>query len=190
MTTQPHQGIQLIPDFLSPEECQRFINDSEAAGYSEATVSIPGKPTMMKSIRNNDRVNFDSPQLAEQLFIRISPYLKHVLPDQEPRGLNTSFRYYRYTQDQKFKRHIDGPQTCGSWVSKVTFLLYLNADFTGGETIFRPQGIAPGSPQEHIVSPNECAALLFLHHLWHEGAPVQSGCKYVLRTDVYYDSLN
>jgi hypothetical protein len=29
-------------------------------------------------------------------------------------------------------------------------------------------------------------ALIFLHSIWHEGAVVQSGQKYVLRTDVMY----
>jgi hypothetical protein len=31
--------------------------------------------------------------------------------------------------------------------------------------------------------------LFFKHERWHEGAPVRSGRKYVLRTDVLYKAL-
>jgi hypothetical protein len=36
------------------------------------------------------------------------------------------------------------------------------------------------------VQPKEGTALVFVHRIWHEGAVVESGHKYVLRTDVMY----
>ena len=36
------------------------------------------------------------------------------------------------------------------------------------------------------VQPNKGMALAFVHSIWHEGAVVHSGQKYVLRTDVMY----
>src|SRR5262249_50930092 len=60
-----------------------------------------------------------------------------------------------------------------------TMLMYLNGGFAGGET-----GIHCRTPLR--VVPAKGMALLFRHHLLHEGAPVIKGRKYVLRTDVMY----
>jgi hypothetical protein len=40
------------------------------------------------------------------------------------------------------------------------------------------------------VKPKEGMALAFLHSIWHEGAVVHSGQKYVLRTDVMYKPVS
>ncbi len=61
-------------------------------------------------------------------------------------------------------------------MSLLTFLMYLNDDFHGGETEFPWQKIKP----------MRGSALIFPHRLSHQGAPVISGVKYVLRTDVMY----
>ncbi len=71
--------------------------------------------------------------------------------------------------------------------SEVTLLVYLNDDMTGGETRFFAdmEQVARRCPYL-TVKPRTGAALAFLHSIWHEGAVVQSGEKYVLRTDVMY----
>jgi prolyl 4-hydroxylase len=56
-------------------------------------------------------------------------------------------------------------------------MVYLNDDFAGGDTEFMD------GPS---VRPQKGAALLFLHPVLHQGAPVRSGRKYVLRRDVMY----
>jgi hypothetical protein len=59
-------------------------------------------------------------------------------------------------------------------------MAYLNDGFEGGETNFELL-------HERItVSPKAGMALLFVHHLLHEGAPIRSGRKYVLRSDVMF----
>lgn len=40
------------------------------------------------------------------------------------------------------------------------------------------------------VQPNEGMALVFMHSIWHEGAVVRNGKKYVLRTDVMYQQVS
>ena len=64
----------------------------------------------------------------------------------------------------------------------MTFMVYLNDDFTGGETKFY---LDTGAPRLS-VRPERGAALVFVHRQLHEGAPVVEGRKYVLRTDVMY----
>ncbi len=58
----------------------------------------------------------------------------------------------------------------------MTFMIYLNEDMKGGETKFI----------ECDIKPETGKALIFIHELLHEGAPVLEGVKYVLRTDVMY----
>jgi hypothetical protein len=58
----------------------------------------------------------------------------------------------------------------------LTFLIYLNEGCEGGETRL------PGAS----VSPRTGLGLLFQHLLLHEGAALQAGVKYVLRSDVMF----
>ena len=62
--------------------------------------------------------------------------------------------------------------------SLLTFMVYLNEGFAGGETRFFESGVT--------VTPRTGLALLFQHFLLHEGASVTAGVKYALRTDVMY----
>ena len=55
-------------------------------------------------------------------------------------------------------------------------MIYLNDDFTGGETTF----------DDVSIQPKTGTALCFIHEQKHEGTPVIEGTKYVIRTDVMY----
>ena len=71
--------------------------------------------------------------------------------------------------------------------SEFTFMIYLNDGMTGGETrFFSNMEQAFGGRSYLSVEPKEGMALVFVHAIWHEGAVVESGQKYVLRTDVMY----
>ena len=61
-------------------------------------------------------------------------------------------------------------------------MIYLNDDFTGGETKFDDSD----ERLQVTVIPKRGMALAFAHMQLHEGAPVISGRKYVMRTDVMY----
>ncbi len=74
----------------------------------------------------------------------------------------------------------------------MTFMIYLNEGMTGGETRFfgdMEQAFLHQRPYLS-VQPKEGMALIFLHSIWHEGAVVHSGQKYVLRTDVMYKPVS
>lgn len=77
---------------------------------------------------------------------------------------------------------IRGKERTG-WLRRS--MVYLNSDFTGGETKFYDED---GSRLRVAVRPERGMALGFVHLQLHEGAPVVSGRKYVLRTDVMYAS--
>jgi 2-oxoglutarate-Fe(II)-dependent oxygenase superfamily protein len=104
-------------------------------------------------------------------------------------GFNERWRFYRYGPGQTFKPHRDGSyMRLKSWEeSQLTFMIYLNDGMMGGETRFFAdmEQVCRQSPYLS-VQPREGMALAFLHAIWHEGAVVHGGQKYVLRTDVMY----
>jgi predicted 2-oxoglutarate/Fe(II)-dependent dioxygenase YbiX len=169
--------VWTIEDFLSVSECNDLIALSESVGYEEAEVSLPSGPTMMKGLRNNYRLMYTDENLAQRLWKKLKSYVPTALGDESAVGLNEQFRFYRYENAQRFKRHIDGRFRRNSQEeSRITFMIYLNDDFTGGETAF----------DTVTITAKTGTALCFIHELKHEGCPVVSGIKYVLRSDVMY----
>jgi len=63
-------------------------------------------------------------------------------------------------------------------VSMLTFLLYLNDGYEGGDTQFRWETVKPESGM----------LLVFPHNQSHQGAEIAAGTKYVLRSDVMYQN--
>lgn len=172
--------IFLLRNFLSDAECDEYIRYSESVGYQAAPISTIIGPVMAPDVRNNTRVMVDDCKLAANLFFRARPFLPETLNDWQLSGFNERMRYYRYTAGQKFAPHFDGSyRRNNKEESKITFMIYLNDDFEGGQTRFY-------QAHQLCVQPVKGSALVFLHNKFHEGAAVISGSKYVLRTDVMY----
>lgn len=114
-------------------------------------------------------------EMADSYWKRLTPFCPEELEGHMAIGLNEQFRFYKYESDQRFKRHIDGRfQRNELEESRITFMIYLNEDFEGGETAF----------DEVTIHPKTGMALCFIHEQKHEGCPVPAGIKYVLRSDV------
>ena len=174
---QHTESVWTIEEFLTPGECDELVALSENIGYDEAEVSFPSGPTMMKGLRNNYRLLYKDDQLAQRLWEKLQPYVPKEIENAHATGLNEQFRFYRYENAQRFKRHIDGRfKRNEQEESRVTFMIYLNNGFEGGETAF----------DTVTIMPKTGTALCFVHELKHEGCPVLSGTKYVLRSDVMY----
>ena len=121
-------------------------------------------------------------------------------------GINKRWRFFRYGKNCVYRPHIDGSWPAGSLSedgkayeldksgstrSYLTFLIYLNDDFEGGETKFYypeeegikalvVRGIVPQRGSVLVFPQGNTASLL------HEGSAVTKGTKYVVRTDVLY----
>jgi predicted 2-oxoglutarate/Fe(II)-dependent dioxygenase YbiX len=175
--------IFVIRNFLTPEECDAFIAQSEKAGYEEATITTAEGAVMDKDVRDNARLILDDNELAARLWRRAEPFLPARLRNWQAVGFNERFRFYRYDVGQQFAPHWDGCfHRDNGEQSQLTFMVYLNEDFRGGETKFY---LDNGMPRLE-VQPKRGTALVFVHRQLHEGAPVLQGRKYVLRTDVMY----
>jgi predicted 2-oxoglutarate/Fe(II)-dependent dioxygenase YbiX len=183
------QDIFVVRQFLSPEECDRHIAQAERLDFQAASVASALGPLEVKDVRDNDRVIFDDAELAAELWVRARPYVPAALADVlgrrcESVGLNERFRCYCYDTGQRFAPHANGRfKREGGDESRLTWMVYLNDDFSGGETIFYLY--------EDMLSvrPERGMALAFVHEYVHEGATVAAGRKYVLRTDVMYRPL-
>jgi len=173
--------IFVIHDFLSRAECAAHLRHSEQVGYADAPITTASGFVLRKDIRDNDRVMIDDAALAAELFARAKPLLPATWFDWELAGFNERFRYYRYGPGQKFDRHTDGYfERDNGERSHLTFMVYLSDGFEGGATAFHTH-------RPPLVVLPECGkALVFYHRQVHEGMPVISGRKYVLRTDVMY----
>lgn len=170
-------NILLVTEFITVEECNYFIELSEKRGYEHALVETEKGFQRIEGTRNNDRVLFTDPQLSEQLFNKASPFIPKKIGLSKVKGLNELFRFYRYEPGQQFKKHHDQSFIRNeNEASYYTFMIYLNDNFTGGETIFN----------NCIIQPKQGSLLIFLHQLEHEGNVISKGKKYVLRTDIMY----
>nr|WP_201724067.1 2OG-Fe(II) oxygenase [Rhodopirellula sp. SM50] len=170
--------VFMIADLCSAEECDHWIAHGESLGYEQATVNSEHGPRRMPDVRNNARVIFDDPKLADHLWQRIATNIPYSIKGRQAVGLNERLRYYRYDVGQKFDWHADGcVRLDGGVQSLLTFLIYLNDNFSGGETRFR-HGVK--------IEPKKGMALLFCHWQKHTGKEVLQGRKYVLRSDVLY----
>jgi len=182
ITTTPriiekNNGAFLIENYLSAAMCQHYIALGEEMGYVPSEVNFQAGSRVARDIRNNDRVIFDDPALAASLFERARPFLPERNGEWMLAGFNERFRFYRYGPQEYFKWHRDGSfAKSPDEVSGLTFIIYLNGDFEGGETEFKTE----------FIKPESGTALVFPHKLPHQGAEIISGTKYVLRTDVMY----
>lgn len=131
--------------------------------------------------RNNDRVTLQEPILAEKLFNRVTAVVE--LHDEEgfsPVGCNPRFHVYSYnTPGDQFTLHADQPYILDDTISFYTVLVYLSDDYEGGEVLL-------GGTEKFRARAG--SALVFPHYILHGAAPLISGTRYTMRTDVMYRS--
>ncbi len=169
------ENVFTINGVLSEVECKQLIELAETSGFEAADVRTGGGSRPMLNVRNNDRVMFPAPEWIETVWNRLQGAFP-ALEGMTAGGLPKDLRFYRYGPGQRFKMHKDGAWTENGLRSKLTLLIYLNDDYVGGATDFR----------DYVVTPKTGSALVFVHNTWHEGTTVETGTKYVLRSDVLY----
>jgi hypothetical protein len=197
--------VYYLHNIMTPQECQRCIDESEAYGYDAALLN----ETLETDIRKHSRCIIDDQMFAAELCRRISAACASHTPSPitiepfqseniELVGLNERLRVLRYDPGEYFKPHCDGQYVDGEKgvYTLVTSQLYLNEGFTGGSTNlvtvdFKGHGSISTSEQydvavQHAVVPRTGSVLLFQHDCLHEGEELVSGRKYTIRTDFLY----
>ena len=199
MMNEALQIIPLLPDSelicfvvrgaFSLAECAALLPAEVRDNFESAHASYP------TYYRNNDRLVVDSPELAARLLAAIRPILPAQLPadgvngNWQLRELNPRLRYCRYAAGQYFHRHLDGVYHQSATVqSRLTFMIYLNdgAEFEGGRTLFYRSKTDAQVWAEY--QPVMGDLIVFDHTIWHEGEELTAGQKFVLRTDILYQT--
>lgn len=185
------KDIGTIDGFLSADECESHIANSETQGYDDAPVTTERGAVMMKDVRNNDRVMVDDAECAAALYERLAPFVPARFKKKwRPVGLNERLRFYRYDVGQQFDWHLDGCfERPNGERSFFTFLVYLNDGYEGGGTSFRDDGYGTIKVGMLQVRPRAGTALIFHHPIPHRGDPVMAGRKYVLRSDIMFQRI-
>ena len=175
-----------VEHFFTSSECDKYIQISEDIGYEDALVSSPQGQVLRTDVRNNKRVMFRNDEIAQFLWERAADFVPAEFEGRPAIGVNELLRFYRYDPGQQFNWHQDFPfERDNGEKSFLTFMIYLNDDFEGGETSFEDSWSDEAfDPFSGI--PQQGTALFFEHSTYHIGDLVTRGRKYVLRTDVMY----
>ncbi len=172
----------VIDGILSSTECSDLISRIEAQRPALAPITTSRGPVISTETRNNSRVMFDDAPLSSLLFERARPQVPEQAMGMRAVGANERLRCYKYEPGQWFKPHYDGAFVRSPIErSLYTFMVYLNDDFEGGTTDLLGLGLS--------IEPKVGRALLFQHHILHEGCEVLRGIKYVVRSDVMYRAV-
>jgi predicted 2-oxoglutarate/Fe(II)-dependent dioxygenase YbiX len=185
----------IVENVLTPEECDRWIAETEVAGYGQALVNIGnGRQKLITDIRNNSRCMTDDEIRADELWNRIKYFIPQQVPGIDstmiPRELGDRLRFLRYDPGEYFAPHCDGcyprPENHSKYgdVSHLTFQLYLNENFEGGTTRFY---YSRHETDGHFdIVPKKGLVCIFDHQMYHSGEMVTKGRKYAMRTDVMF----
>jgi hypothetical protein len=111
---------------LLKEECQLWIEHAEQRGFEEVFQAA----TSEYAHRDNGRLQFDDSAVAERIFHRLESLLPSQIDGLSPCGCSSNIRLYRYSEGQRFGRHIDESHSSSEGVSKFTLLIYLNGSST------------------------------------------------------------
>ena len=180
------ESIFTVDEFFDPSECQKYIQIAEDIGFEDALVNTSSGTQRVSRLRNNERVMFVDHDTAELIWSRASDFVPPEFEGRTAVGVNEMLRFYRYDPGQQFDWHQDfGFERENGEASFFTLLIYLNADFDGGETSF-DDSCSEDTFDEFSLVPVPGLALFFEHPTHHKGQPVSAGRKYVLRTDIMY----
>ncbi len=177
----------VIKGAFSSAECDEILKPAISNGFHSANDKYPD------SYRNNERYWEDNDTLTYQLTQKMMFLFKSNAAlnqsTKEFTSLNSRLRFCKYKEGQVFNVHRDGVYHKNSnECSKMTFLLYLNEDYRGGETNFYKDK----NKAFPTFSYKGCKGdlLVFDHDIWHEGCEVLSGEKHILRSDLIFRTSN
>lgn len=137
---QEYEVLEL-EDFLSNEECNQLILLAKQKAFIQSTISNDkGERIVDIAIRKSIQcwLSNEENKCVETISKRIQEYIPLPLENQE------DLQIVKYDKNDFYKKHYDTPyhdfaiskfnKFCGPRVA--TFLIYLNDDYTGGETEF------------------------------------------------------
>ncbi len=166
--------LVVVDDLLSHDQCQSIIHKTQP--YLKQS-SLLGKH--IDEYRTSHDFFYDKDTEEDRLFSDLVIQLLGIAAKQ-----HEGLAIVRYLKDQQYKEHYDFlihlPEQLKRGGDRIfTFLLYLNDDFSGGETYFPKIDIA--------IEPKAGRALVWKNYIdnapnyesLHCGLPVENGEKWI-----------
>lgn len=177
-------GVLVVERFLAPEQCRAIVGHASTAQARAATVQS-GSATEHGRRLSHTRVTDYIP--AGPLLGTLTELMREVFTNLVARHFGATIAWFeqpeilRYRAGGHYDPHVDAEnwdRESGRWVRGVdrhlSLLLYLNADFTGGELEFQNFGLRlKPKPGMLVVFPSD-------HRYVHAARPTESGERYVL----------
>lgn len=169
-------SVRYFPGFATAAECAH-VTGSVAGILQPASVIDPATGRLVRNpIRTSDAAVVGPTR--EDIVLR-AINLRIAAASETDVAQGEALTILRYAPGQEFRLHMDAIAGAGNQ-RIATMLLYLNDDFTGGETVFPDLGLT--------VRPKRGDALLFRNvdarghgdaRMRHAGNPVRSGTKWL-----------
>jgi len=157
--------LVVIDDFLSSEECVKYIKEINDVKYTNEF-------TNATYARTNKYVNND---LSTYFFEKIKE--RNIQELQDVIRPNNLIMTAKYDSGMEFGLHTDTGLYYNAKEkisSKYTVLVYLNDDFEHGETVFYDKTFK----ETDIIKPMKGKCIIFNMDIFHRGAKVEKGSKY------------
>ncbi len=169
---QFENGVFTIENFLTADQCESLIVNSEYKGYNDLFIDTNQGPKIVKTLKTN---------LSEMNDLSISVDSVLSILDAEdqwsPYSIDSQLSFYKYSLGLELNEHTDEPLIISDTLkSKMTLMIFLNESFKGGEILF----------DEFKIKPKKGMALFFPQSLPHKGKSVIKGQKYAMKTNVIY----
>ncbi|CAH6421060.1 Hypothetical protein KVN_LOCUS118 [uncultured virus] len=167
--------LKVIDDIFTEEECKSIIKLAENRGLDDID----------RGIAKYHRTIIKDKKLSDKLYIQLKSHIPIMFNGSKTICLNDHFRFSKYFPGEEFGLHKDGiNQDSFGNRSVMTLNIFLNDDFSGGETDFY---FDDQKKLRYSVIPKIGRGALFDSQQYHCGNKVLSGYKYLLRTDVMVD---
>ncbi|KAG6358188.1 hypothetical protein INS49_014072 [Diaporthe citri] len=187
-------GLHLLRDVLSPDECGRIVGAAEAVGFAPDAPVRPGGDSVAAATENSVLAHNFYWVADEEFCPRSLGPGGAVRAGAGGRAQDGAWPPSGILPDDTYQYDASPPDAKQS--SLFTFLVYLNDEFSAGETTFFLPSAREGTLNAYPVKPIQGSVAMFPHgetegSLLHEGTGVRRGekpsAKYVIRTDVEYD---
>jgi prolyl 4-hydroxylase len=172
----PGKRIDCAAQLLTPAECLFLIQIAGPRMEPAQVITSQGAVDSQPAVRDNEHTAFpmlEEPPVVRAINRRIAAASGTDVRQGEP------LQIMRYRQGQQYRTHLDRIAS-GTNQRLMTAIIYLNADYAGGETHFPALNLAVrGRPGDMLLFRNLDDGGKVDLEMRHAGLPPAKGVKYI-----------
>ena len=168
--------ISVAERLLSPKECEFLIRIATPMLLGAKVISVTNQIEDQKNVRDNDHCGFamlQEPPAIRAINLRVAAVSATDVRQGEP------LQIMRYREGQQYRTHLDRI-SAGTNQRLMTAIIYLNDDFSGGETGFPVLDMAVrGRRGDALLFRNLTEKGEVDRDMQHAGLPPTGGVKFI-----------